>query len=151
MEVLAKKEEGLDLMERYERALYDNFDCKDLEAVNLFHDGVFLRVVDMKAGEYVCGHEHKTSHFNIVLSGKAIINMNGEQSKAEAGDIFISEPGCKKGLFIVEDMRWVTIHPNPKNEQSQDDLDDTFIEKSLAYEKYMNSKSISGGEECLGE
>jgi len=80
--------EGLELMEHYEKSLLDLEDCKDIPAANLVHDGVLLRVVDMEAGKYVCGHEHVTSHFNIVLSGKAIVSMNGLTSKVGAGDIF---------------------------------------------------------------
>ncbi len=127
------KLDGIELMEHYEKALMDGGDFHDVPAENVTHDGITLRKCFMPAGHFVSGHEHKRSHWNIVLSGKAIVSQNGEHSKIEAGDVFVSKPHVRKGLFIVEDMEFMTIHHNPTNETDNDKLEDMFVRKSDNY------------------
>lgn len=64
----------------------------------------------MPAGALILGHEHTTEHFNIVLSGLALVLIDGKISTVKAGDVFKSGPGCRKALLIKEEMRWITVH-----------------------------------------
>lgn len=78
---------------------------------HLFAPGVYLRVIDMPKGTFVIGHEHKTEHFNIVLSGRARVLVDGVATEIKAPALFVSKAGVRKILEILEDMRWVTVHP----------------------------------------
>ena len=143
---------GPGIMEVYEKALLDNFACEDIPAINSTHDGILLRKCSMPAGSYVSGHEHKHSHWNIVMSGKAVVSLNGESYKVEAGDIFVSDPGVRKGLYIVEDMDWVTVHKNPKNLESNEEIEAEYVQKTEAYYTAMGNQ-LEGKEkqECLSD
>lgn len=144
------KASGLGLMEEYEKTLLENFECMDIPAENVTHDGILLRKVFMPAGCYVSGHQHKHSHWNIVMTGKAIVSQNGNHSKVQAGDVFVSNPDVRKGLFIIEDMEWITVHKNPNNLTENDDIEAEFVKKSENY--YDAKKQLEHKEvECLSE
>ena len=101
--------------------------------IHLFSPGIYIRGILMRAGRYIIGHEHKTEHFNFVLNGKALVDIDGVQHLIEAPSIFKSEPGVRKVLIILEDMRWVTVHPNPTDERDLKKLDEMFVAKSATW------------------
>lgn len=87
---------------------------REMPVTSRFEPGVYLREIFMPADTWVVGHVHKTRHFNIVLSGRARVSMNGGEAKVvQAGDVFASDAGVQKWLYIEEDCRWITVHANP--------------------------------------
>jgi hypothetical protein len=116
---------------------------------HLFAPGVYLREIFMPAGTFVIGHEHRTKHFNIVLTGKAVVMMDGVIQKIEAPCTFISEPGVRKVLYITEDMRWQTVHPT--NETCVEKLEEELIVKSDTFLQHQLGKEISNEPELPQE
>ncbi len=117
---------------------------------HLFSPGVYWREIEMKAGTYLIGREHTTRHFNVVLTGKCEVLIEGEMHVIDATKgpiIFESEAGVRKTLRIIEDMRWATIHPNPANLQDIDILEDIFSVKSQREIQHENFMTIKGGRE----
>lgn len=80
-----------------------------------FSPGVYCREIFMPGGTYVVGHVHKTRHQNIVLTGRALVTIDGVQTEIVAPFIFESDAGAQKLLHVLEDMRWLTVHANPDN------------------------------------
>lgn len=80
-----------------------------------FQDGVYLREILMQPGTFVVGNEHLSEHFNLVLSGKAVVVMHDTIIDAEPFMMIRSAVGVRKLLYILEPMRWMTIHKNPRN------------------------------------
>lgn len=150
-EIEKAKQDGLALMEEYERTLLQNFECIPCAAENVTHDGILLRKCFMPKGSFACGHEHKRSCWNIVLTGSAVVSLNGKSCKIQAGDIFVSEAGVRKGLFIVEDMEFMTIHHNSDNEIDNDKLEDRFVKKSNNFHQLGFNKRTEVKALCLGE
>jgi hypothetical protein len=108
------------------------------ELVHLFAPGVYIRGIHMPAGAWVLGHEHKTEHFNIVLTGKANVVMDGKKvEEISAPAIFKSGPGVRKLLFIVEDMHWLTVHPTDETNVAK--LEDMLVVKSEAWREHHAS------------
>lgn len=103
----------------------------DVPLVERFAPGVYLREVFMAKDTFVIGHEHKTRHFNIVLSGRASVLMDGKVCEIVGPCTFVSEPGVRKVLYIHEDMRWQTVHPTEETDPLL--LEDALIVKSPAY------------------
>ena len=101
--------------------------------INKFEEGIYYRTITMPKGTYVIGHEHKTGHANIVLKGKARVAIDGEIHLIEAPKFFHSGPGVRKVLEILEECVWMTVHPNPDNEQDDQKLEERFITKSPAW------------------
>lgn len=117
---------------------YSEFKPVECPLEHRFTPGVYCRIVTMPAsagGAYtaVIGHEHKTHHENVVLSGEALVSINGEVKRITAGDYFDSRPGVRKVLVILQTMKYMTIHPNPDNVTDIATLEEMFVHKSDSY------------------
>jgi len=94
-----------------------------------------MREMFAPAGVLVLGHEHRTEHFNIVLSGRAIVWVDGKMIVATAGQVLTSKPG-RKLVIVLEDLRWLTVHPTTVTDLEQ--LERDLLVKSevwIAHEK----------------
>ena len=108
---------------------------------NIFSDGVYIRAVSMKANEpLLIGHKHKTRHLNVVMTGKAVVSQNGVATVVQAPDVFESQAGVRKSLYILEDMIWLTIHPNSGKEEFSQELEDRLITKSTNHKLYEKER-----------
>ncbi len=101
----------------------------DMPVTHRFAPGVYAREIFMPAGTFVIGHEHRTKHFNIVLTGRARVMVDNEVVREIAApDVFVSEAGVRKVLNVLEDMRWLTVHPT--DETNIEQLEALLIRKS---------------------
>lgn len=87
----------------------------ELTIVHSFSEGIYSREMTAPAGCLVIGYRHKFPHVNIVLTGRARLVVNGESRFVEAPCVIHSEAGTQKMAYVEEEMRWVTIHANPKD------------------------------------
>ena len=88
----------------------------------------------MPAGSLIIGHEHRTEHFNIVLSGRATVMMDGVISEIASPCVLKSAAGVRKVLYIHEEMRWATIHPTDETDLTK--LEEMLIVKSASYQRH---------------
>lgn len=107
----------------------------DVPLHHAFAPNVYLRQVTMPKGSVIIGHQHKTEHFNIVLSGKATVFMEGEIQEISAPAIFKSSANVRKVLFIHETMIWATIHPT--TETNLEKLEEELVVKSESFQQYQ--------------
>lgn len=107
--------------------------CEQVECplVHRFAPGVYLREIFMPAGSFVLGHEHVTGHFNVILSGRARVLIDGKVREIQAPFTFKSEPGIRKALYVLEDMIWQTIHPT--DETDVEKLEAMLVKPSAEY------------------
>lgn len=92
-----------------------------------FTPGMYCREIFMPADTVVVGKMHKTEHINIISAGKAwVVTEDDQKFYVEAPYSFVSHPGCKKALYIIEDMVWTTCHAT--NETDLDKLEEQMIE-----------------------
>jgi hypothetical protein len=108
----------------------------EIPLTHLFAPHVYWREVFMPKGSFVIGHQHKTEHFNVVLTGRARVLMAGEMHEIVAPCVMTSGAGVRKILYIEEDMRWATIHPTDETdmERLEEELiikSDSFLAKEL--------------------
>ncbi|MGB1226466.1 MAG: hypothetical protein ACPG9K_01130 [Poseidonibacter sp.] len=121
-----------------------------LPLTHSFSDGIYAREIFMPKGSLIIGHVHNTTHLNIVSTGSALVSIDGEIQRITAPYTFESESGCRKILYIEEDMFWTTIHKT--DDRDLDSLTHTLIDldasKDLDSKKILNSfkKEIK----CLG-
>lgn len=132
-------------IEEAEGRLLEQIDPLEIECplVHRFAPGVYMREVTMPAGTYVIGHEHLTEHGNVVLSGRALVSMNGEVAEVVAPQVFTSPAGLRKILIILEEMRFMTIHPNPADERDIDTLEAIFVRKSATYLRWERKRLLA--------
>ena len=124
---------------RLEQAML-GLDQEECPVEEIFAPGVYYREIFMPAGLVVVGHEHKTKHLNIVLSGRALVTIDGLTQEIGPGT-FVSEAGVRKALMILEDMRWATIHPTDETDPKK--LEESLITKSEAFLEYNPLKEIA--------
>ena len=113
----------------------------DCPLVHKFAPGVYLREIFMPRGTFIIGHEHRTEHFNIVLSGRARVMMEGKVHEIMGPCTFVSKPGVRKVLLILEDMRWATVHPT--HETDLHALEDELIVKSQTFLEHESMEMLA--------
>ena len=102
-----------------------------------FADQLYIRQMDMKAGHIVIGAIHNHKHVWFLMSGRVIINNNGDIIEHVAPCYTISEPGSKRLIYAVEDSTFVNVHKNPSNTQDIDQLEKDIV--ALNYEEYEDT------------
>lgn len=101
-----------------------------------FCEGVYIREMFIPKGTFIIGKKHKTTHFNIVLSGSGKVICDGVIKKVKQGDIFTSKSDGRKVGIADEDMRFLNIFPT--SETNIDKLDE-----ELAYDE-SDVRSFTG-------
>lgn len=119
----------------------------DTPVNHAFAPGVYLRQITMPKGSFIIGHEHKTEHFNVVLSGHASVYMDGMIQEIKAPAIIKSNKGTRKLLFIHDTMIWATIHPT--DETNLDNLEEALIVKSETFKNH--EKELASFQALLTE
>jgi hypothetical protein len=108
-----------------------------------FEPGVYIREIFMPAGSFVIGHEHLTKHQNVILCGRAEVTAGGPKQTIVGPCVFESAAGVRKTLLVLEDMRWMTLHPNPTNERDIERLEDSLRVKSDSFQNYELSRTMN--------
>lgn len=85
--------------------------CPMPEPEHYFADGVYGRVMHLKADDVVTGKMHRFSTLNILLSGKLRITTDRGVQDVEAPAIFVTEPGTKKVCYAYTDASFMNVHP----------------------------------------
>jgi hypothetical protein len=115
----------------------------EIETVHHFAPGVYLREAIMPAGAIVLGHAHREAGLNIVLTGAALVKIDGVLKKISAPCIFLSAAGVRKIAYTLEKTRWLNIHPNAKNETDAEALESSNIIKSATFLEHEKNQKIT--------
>lgn len=88
------------------------------ESCPVFHHfapGQYGREIHMPAGMRVVGKIHKHAHVNVISKGKVRVYTEQEGLlELEAPLTFVSSPGTKRAVYVVEDTVWTTFHCTTK-------------------------------------
>jgi hypothetical protein len=91
-----------------------------------FEDGLYMRKMKMKAGSIVISAIHETDHFWFLMTGRILVNTNGELIEHIAPCYEHSNKGAKRVIQCLEDCVFINVHKNPHNEK-----DLNILEKQL--------------------
>jgi hypothetical protein len=125
------------------------FYTPDCPVEHHFAPGVYLRQITMPAGSVIVGHMHKTEHINNIVSGSALVALNGIPSLIQGPCAFNSLAYTRKVLLVLEDMVWQTVHPidgdgsclTPENQlMLVSDIEEDIIEKDLHWVALQNDQ-----------
>lgn len=117
------------------------------EMKHSFAPGIYLREIKMFAGTTLIGHPHKTAHFNMILTGRATVVMDGRRHEIVAPCYFKSDVGVQKVLHIHEDMQWVTVHANPTDETDLGKIWDMLAEPDETFRSFHQMLRENGLQE----
>jgi hypothetical protein len=122
--------------ERIEMLMLCGSEQAPYEMVHMHQPGVYLRQIKMFAGTELIGAEHLGEHWNLVMTGRALVKMDGHSEEIVAPTWFRSGKSVRKTLLILEDMVWITVHANPMGLRDPKDLFDMIARKSPVQQRF---------------
>lgn len=85
-------------------------DPKSIPLNHFFCDGMYGRVMHLKAGDLIAGRKHLQAGINILLSGACVAYLKDGDTRNMVGpDIIISTPGAQRAFLAITDCSWMTI------------------------------------------
>ena len=99
----------------------------EIPITHKFADGIYIRQMDMKRGQIVVGAVHKHLHAWFLMTGRVLINDNGEKIEHIAPCYTISKPGARRVIYAVEDSIFVNVHKNPTNTKDIKELEKQIV------------------------
>ena len=123
-------------------ALQDHL--KDMPQVELplehyFAPGLYARQIFMKAGDLVVGKIHNHAHVNNISKGRVLVTTEFGKEELTAPCQFVSKPGTKRAVLVLEDCIWTTYHPTKETDLAKIESDviakdyDEFERKQLSF------------------
>ena len=140
-----------DKIEELENSMYELFESGDKNVVvgnsdmfplhHSFSEGVYIREMLMPKDGLIVGKIFKCSHHFILLKGKLLITMPGEETKIHtAPSWFTCTSNVRRVLLSVEDSVFMNVLPNPDNETSIDILEERLLEDN--YKIFKENKEL---------
>lgn len=108
----------------------NRFDGKE-DLTHYFAPYVYGREVRVPAGGTVSSKIQNYAHINILLQGRCLVATEHGNKEVVAPEVWISEPGQKRLVHVLEDCRWMTVHPNHENTHDLKALEDYVIAPSF--------------------
>ncbi|MBU3577602.1 hypothetical protein [Polynucleobacter sp. UK-Kesae-W10] len=109
---------------------YPQIDCP---VKHHFAPGLYAREIFMPAGATVVGKIHKHAHVNTISQGRCIVTTEFGSEELAAPLSFVSKPGTKRAVHILEDTIWTTYHPTEETDLEK--IEDHVIAKT--YNDYL--------------
>ena len=82
---------------------------------NYFSDGLYMRQMKLKKSNLVISAMHHTNHFWFLLSGKVVVQADGETVEHIAPCWSYSKKGTKRLITCIEDCVWINVIANPSD------------------------------------
>ena len=106
----------------------------DIPIKHSFADQLYVRQMNLKKDHVIVGAVHNHLHVWFLLTGKVIINNNGEKIEHIAPCYTVSKPGSQRIILALEDSIFVNVHKNPTNTQDIPELEKEIV--SMTIEEY---------------
>lgn len=114
----------------------------DCPVMHYFAPGLYIREVRFPAGTVVVGHIQRFAQMNVFIQGSVqMVSPSGESKVLSAPMTFIGEPGRKAG-YILEDVIWQNIYPNPDDERDIEKLEAKWLEQTPYFEEHIALKML---------
>jgi len=82
-----------------------------------FAPGAYGREMFLPAGMVVVGKIHKHAHVNVISKGRVqVFTEHDGVLELSAPCTFVSSPGTKRAVHVIEDTVWTTVHVTDKTD-----------------------------------
>ena len=88
----------------------------------------------------IVGKIHQYDHVTFLLSGKLLVATENGTEEFIGPCYFKSVAGLKRVGYVIEDVIWINIHPNPTDTEDLEILEDKLIAKN--YLEYEQNKKL---------
>jgi hypothetical protein len=97
---------------------------------HIFGPSLYIRKVTLPVGILAVGHYQKTTHMNVMLTGRCtILNADGQEEELVAPQIIIMPPGRKVGE-IHEEVTWLNIYSTDETDVTK--LEEAYLDKAAS-------------------
>lgn len=97
--------------------------------------GIYIREITIEAGAFSVGHYQNFEHMNQLVKGRVLmLEQDGTTKEYVAPMTFLYREGNKSG-YILEEMVWQNIYPNPDNETDLEVLENRFVTKNKVWKE----------------
>lgn len=108
----------------------------DCPVMHHFAPGLYIREVRFPAGTVVVGHIQKFEQMNVFIQGSVqMMNEDGSSKVLTAPMTFIGPAGRKAG-YVLDDVIWQNIYPNPDDERNIEKLEAKWLEQTNYFEDH---------------
>ena len=114
-------------------------DIPEIPIKHSFADQIYIRQMNMSAGQIVIGAIHNHLHVWFLLTGKVCIIEDDEVVEHIAPCYTISKPGAQRIIYAQENSIFVNIHKNPENIKNIKELEKEIV--SLTQEEFNKKHS----------
>lgn len=94
-----------------------------IEPTHLFAPGMYVRVLHMPKDSTIVSKIHKTEHFCLALTGRALVVSGNKREEIVGPRLMRTMPGTQRALHILEDATWITFHPTSETSVEQIEAD----------------------------
>lgn len=94
----------------------------DMPLTHIFTPGIYVRQIEIPAGTLLTSMEHLTEHPFFILKGRIEVRSEFECIEYCAPCMGITKPGTRRMLYAVEDTIWATVHANPDNLKTPEEI-----------------------------
>ncbi len=85
-----------------------------------FAPGAYGREMTLPAGLVVVGKIHKHAHINVISKGRVQVFTEQEgRLELAAPCTFVSSPGTKRVVHVLEETVWTTVHVTDKTDLAE--------------------------------
>lgn len=85
-----------------------------------FAPGSYGREMTLPAGLVVVGKIHKHAHINVISKGRVLVFTEQEGVlELAAPCTFVSSPGTKRVVHVLEETVWTTVHVTDKTDLAE--------------------------------
>ena len=85
-----------------------------------FAPGSYGREMTLPAGMVVVGKIHKHAHINVISKGRVQVFTEQEGVlELAAPCTFVSSPGTKRVVYVLEETVWTTVHVTDKTDLAE--------------------------------
>jgi len=109
---------------------------------NHFAPGIYVREMFAAKGCVIVGKIHKEECINVMLSGRILVATEFGNKEYTAPMVWKGEAGVKRAGYVLEDTRWLNIHPNKSDTTDLNEIESTVIAES--YEQFDNLLEYKG-------
>lgn len=105
---------------------------------------IYAREITMVKGLAAVGYVHKYSTINVITKGKLLVATQDGSKLIEAPCTWISPPGVKRALYVIEDTVWTTFHLTDESDISKikADLGTVTFEEYLSYRNALEAEGF---------
>ena len=85
-----------------------------------FAPGSYGREMLLPSGTVVVGKIHKHAHINVISKGRVqVFTEQGGVQELAAPCTFVSSPGTKRVVYVLEEAVWTTVHVTDKTDLAE--------------------------------